>query len=174
MSDSPDLRAIVRRAYWRAGLLGFGWYALLEGDHAGLAFGVPVVIAATIASLMLCPREAPATHLRPVESARLASSFAVGSLRGGLDVALRALSPRVSLSPAVVPYATELTPGPTHRLFTSLVTLMPGTLSIQAEARRVRVHVLVDREAIDQDLATLERRVATAVWTTPLEEGALP
>jgi hypothetical protein len=83
MKGTRDLRAMLRRAAWRMGLLGFGWWALLENDLAGLAFGVPVVVIATLASLALFPRTAPSTHLLPAESVRLLATFLAGSLRGG-------------------------------------------------------------------------------------------
>ncbi|MCW5835665.1 MAG: Na+/H+ antiporter subunit E [Labilithrix sp.] len=163
--DSADLRVTARRAVWRVCLLTFGWWALLEGDDAGIAFGALVVAAGTIVSLTLCPPGAPSTHVRLAASARLAWHFLAGSIRGGWDVALLALSRRVPVAPAVVSYTTSLAPGPEQRLFTTLINLMPGSLTVEARDRELRVHVLVDDGGLEAELRALERRVVSAVWT---------
>ncbi|MBX3201682.1 MAG: Na+/H+ antiporter subunit E [Labilithrix sp.] len=162
--DSAHLRVKARRAAWRACILAFGWWALLEDDVGGIAFGVVVVLAATIVSLRLCPARAPLTHVRVAATSRLVWHFLVGSIRGGWDVALLALSPRVPVAPAVVSYTTDLAPGPEQQLFTSLINLMPGSLTVEVRDRELRIHVLVDDGELEGELRALERRVARAIW----------
>lgn len=173
MGDSRVFRAKLRAAAWRAPLLAFGWMALVEGEPASLAFGMPVVALATFASIVLSPPPESPSRLRAVGVVRLVGFFLVGSLRGGWDVALRALSPSLPLSPAVLHHSTRLAPGLAQHLLTSITTLMPGTLSVDARGYEVRVHVLVDRgEAGQRDLRTLEARIAGAMRSSTPGDGA--
>lgn len=168
MNESRDRAANVRAACSRALLLAFGWWALTEGAPSSLAFGIPVVAAATLASLATtAPRS---LRLRPRAFAWLVGTFLSGSFRGGWDVARRALSPRLPLSPVLIHYSMRLEPGFEQRVFTSLVTLMPGTLSADVLGQDVRIHALVARgEALRRGIVALETRVARA-FGVPIEE----
>jgi multicomponent Na+:H+ antiporter subunit E len=175
MSDSPRLqpwRELLQAATWRASLvrallLAGGWWALTEGDAAGFLFGVPLVVAATVASLALRPVPSGGSgSWRPVALLRLARVFLAGSLRGGWDVARRALSPGLPLAPALVDHAMRLPPGPAQNLFMSMLSLMPGTLSADVHGPHVAVHVLVDGgAAMRRDIDALEVHVADALGT---------
>jgi multicomponent Na+:H+ antiporter subunit E len=81
------------------------------------------------------------------------------SLRGGADVALRALRPRLPLSPAIIQHRLRLPPGPAPVMMASLVSLMPGTLAI-ISGHRLRVHVLDDGRDYRAELGRLEAKVA--------------
>ena len=81
------------------------------------------------------------------------------SLRGGTDVALRALRPRLPLSPALLDYRLRLPPGPAPVMMASLVSLMPGTLAT-INGNRLRVHVLDDSRGYQDELERLEVKVA--------------
>jgi multicomponent Na+:H+ antiporter subunit E len=81
------------------------------------------------------------------------------SLRGGIDVALRAFRPRLPLSPAIIQYRLRLPPGPAPVMMASLVSLMPGTLAMISGAW-LRVHVLDDGRDYQDDLQRLEEKVA--------------
>ena len=152
----------ARSALRRTAVLALGWWALTEGDTAALVFGVPVVLCAVAGSIAVGPSRAP--RWRPLGLARFALHFLVESLRGGLDVARRALSPRMPLAPAVVHYRTRLPAGTARDLFAGAISLMPGTLSMRAGEAELELHVLVDRGAAGQrELARLEQRVAGAL-----------
>jgi multicomponent Na+:H+ antiporter subunit E len=123
--------------------------------------GVPIVAAATIGSLVASPPRRIALRLRPLTV--LVGTFLYGSLRGGWDVSRRALSPTLPVSPVLVQYRTRLDSGAAQKVFTSLVTLMPGTLTADILGRNVCIHALVDRgDDLQRDLTTLEERVAHA------------
>lgn len=159
MGADRSRRAMVRAAGWRAALLAFGWWALTQGDRKGIAFGVPVVAAATLASM---ETSAPSrVRLRAGALALLAVTFLSGSVRGGLDVALRALSRPLRVLPVVFEYTTFLEPGAAREVFTGLMTLMPGTLVVDMRGRKLLIHALVDRgDALRAATADLELRVA--------------
>jgi multicomponent Na+:H+ antiporter subunit E len=157
--------SLSRAAAVRGVLLGLGWWAISEGEPAGFGFGALVVVAATAVSLAL---SAPLHgRLRPIGCIRLAAWFLLGSLRGGIDVARRALSPRPELSPGLIRYETALE-GRAQQLFMTMLSLMPGTQSVAAEQQVLFVHVLVRRDgANERDLSALEARIGAAFTRQP-------
>ncbi len=161
MDDSRAPTLWLRAACWRALLLGFGWWALAEGKPSSFAMGAAMVAAAGLASLITSPPRLISLRLRPL--AILLGTFLYGSLRGGWDVARRALSPTLPLSPVLIHYSTRLDSGPALEIFTSLLTLMPGTLAANVRGRDLQIHALVDRGGdLQRDLMTLEGRVGRA------------
>ncbi|HVJ91463.1 MAG TPA: Na+/H+ antiporter subunit E [Labilithrix sp.] len=159
MDNGHEFALRLRAGCWRALLLGFGWWALTEGDPSSLAIGLTMVAAATLASLIASPPQ-PIT-LRPRALVTLAGGFLYGSLLGGWDVARRALAPSLPISPALIPYSTRLDSMPAQQVFTSLLTLMPGTFPADTRGRDILIHALVDRgDELRREITTLERRVA--------------
>lgn len=71
---------------------------------------------------------------------------------GAVQVALLALRPRLHLRPAVVAYPLTVTTDAQITLLANLITLTPGTLSVDVsdDRRTLYVHVLdlADREAL--------------------------
>ena len=151
-------RVIARRA----ALLFAVWVIITQGDRTGLLFGVPVVLAAVGVSVLL--PAPPSARWSVVGLGRYALAFLAGSLQGGLDVARRALSPELLLTPTVIRYPLRLRTEPARHLFMGTLNLLPGTLGITLEGDHLRVHVLVDKgETVRLQLARLEARVAAAV-----------
>ena len=77
-------------------------------------------------------------------SLQLAGTFVVDMIKANLRVAATVLSPRPSLRPAVVAVPLDLRSESAITLFTNLITLTPGTLSldISSDRRTSFVHVL--------------------------------
>lgn len=158
---------IGRAALRRALLLGGLWWALTGGDRSGIAWGAVIVVAATVASLAFAGAEGPSWSGPGI--VRFVGTFAYGSFTGGVDVAYRALSPRLPLAPALIRYPLRSPPGPARDLFLGTVSLMPGTLTVAVRPHEADIHVLVHRAERTWDrLERLERRAAGAVGT-PLE-----
>nr|WP_245404807.1 Na+/H+ antiporter subunit E [Ancylobacter gelatini] len=109
------------------------WLALTGGRRADLPAGVLTALAATWASLRLQPPMA--TRLNLAALARLALRFLWGSLVAGVDVARRALSPRLALRPGLLFYSVRLPHGPARDAFRAIMSLQPGTLPTEDEAR---------------------------------------
>lgn len=152
----PPARAIALRL----AVLIVGWWAITEGDPRAMGFGVPVVAAALVVGLALRTDAAP--RWSPVGLLGLAGFFALGSLRGGLDVARRALSPRLPLAPHVIRYRTRLSPGVGRELMGAALSLMPGTLVLGRDGDQIDVHVLAGADP-EPTLARLEHHVARAI-----------
>ncbi|HEX7838114.1 MAG TPA: Na+/H+ antiporter subunit E [Kofleriaceae bacterium] len=169
--DWPELWSRIRacggRAIaLRATVIAAGWWILGEG-HASLGFGVPVVLAALLASFLAPSPRPPRFHV--VALVRFALAFASGSVRGGLDVARRALAPRLPISPAVVEYTLHLPEGAARDLFLGTASLMPGSLCLDLDGSRLHVHVLADHTSgVARELELIERRIARALGE-PLE-----
>lgn len=162
MAEPRRAWTMIQSGGRRAMLLALAWWAFGGAKGSGLVFGVITVALATCVSLMM---SGPSTMtLRLKGLAKLVGVFAIGSLRGGWDVAWRALSPRASLHPAILRYRTWLEPGFPQQLFGSIGALMPGTLAINSSGYEVEIHLLVDRgDESRRELAVLESSVGAAL-----------
>lgn len=133
------------------------WWVVTEGA-GGWMIGVPTIFLALIASLWLQPRRR--LSLRPAGVLRFAGFFLVQSLRAGLDVALRALRPRMRLAPALLEYRLRLPTGPARVFLADTMSLLPGTLSTELRDDCLCLHVLDAHQSIEADLRQVEVRVA--------------
>lgn len=133
------------------------WWAITEGV-GGWAISLPTIVLAVAASRFLQPRWQ--LHLRPLGALRFIGFFLVQSLRAGLDVALRALRPRMRLAPALLEYRLQLPSGPARVFLADTMSLLPGTLSTELRDDCLCLHVLDTRLPIEADLRQVEVRVA--------------
>jgi multicomponent Na+:H+ antiporter subunit E len=89
------------------------------------------------------------------------------SLRGGIDVARRALHPDLPLRPALLRYRTGLAEGAPRIFLVHCVSLLPGTLSAALEGDTLMVQVLDAGAPVEEELAALEARVGR-LFASPL------
>jgi multicomponent Na+:H+ antiporter subunit E len=154
--------ALSRSAALRAPCLFIVWMVLYGGDPAGFLPGVVATLAATSASLWLLPPGSG--RIRPLALAGLALRFLSQSVVAGADVARRALDPRLPLRPGFVTYPIGLPPGAARNAFTSLMSLLPGTIPIAADASgRLLIHCLDVGQAVAAQLAAEEARFVRAI-----------
>ena len=139
-----SLRAAITRG---AGFFGF-WLLLIGTDPADLAAGLFAAAAATWASLRLLPPRGG--HFRYAALGRLAWRFMQQSILGGLDVARRALDPRLPLRPGFVAYPVRLPPGPACNTFSALTSVLPGALSVGFDDHGALLYHCLD---VDQPVA---------------------
>lgn len=149
-------RAVALRAL----VLAAGWWILTEGGPTVPVFGALVVLVALIAGLALPSPPPPAWRLLGL--LRFAFVFVIRSVRGGVDVAWRALSPRVRIAPSVMEYSLRLPDGAARNLFLGTLSSMPGTLAVACEGQRLELHVIAARREIADELAALEASIADA------------
>ncbi|RAI43778.1 Na+/H+ antiporter subunit E [Rhodoplanes roseus] len=126
--SSTQDRVPVRPALVRAALLLGVWTILAGTGPADLLVGLGVTALATRLSLRLLP--ATSRRYRPVAATRLALRFLRQSVVAGLDVARRALDPRLPLRTGVVTYPAHCRPGLFRSAFTAFTSLQPGTVPI--------------------------------------------
>lgn len=88
-------------------------------------------------------------------------SFFLGqSLRGGMDVAYRALSPSLPLAPTFLHYSMRLPTDAARVLFLNTISLLPGTFSARVDGSDLTIHLLAhDASGLDR-VRRLEDRVA--------------
>jgi multicomponent Na+:H+ antiporter subunit E len=144
-------------AVWFIVLVG-AWWVIAEGR----ADGWPVALAAALAALAVRRRlgSGPFQPLRPLGLARFIPFFLWESLRGGVDVAGRALRPGLRLDPALLDYRVRSPAGPARTLFVGALSLLPGTFAADLDDDVVRIHTLDDDPALGARVARLERRAA--------------
>jgi multicomponent Na+:H+ antiporter subunit E len=143
-----------------ASLLGV-WVVLMGPAPGDLVVGVLTAAAATWVSLRLLP---PASlRVRPLALPGLALRFGWQSVRAGLDVARRALAPKLSLNPGFVSYPVRFPPGPARNAFATLTSLLPGTVPAGDDQGAILYHCLdVDQPVLDE-LAREEAVLARAL-----------
>jgi multicomponent Na+:H+ antiporter subunit E len=144
--------------------LGLSWWILTEGRSAFTWVGLIGVAAAVLLSMRLMP--AALGRWRFGALARFVPFFLWQSLLGGLDVAQRALRPRLNLRPVVVYHHFGLRQEPARVFFLWVVSLLPGTAGIDLADDRAAVHFLDSSAAEPEKLVKLEKRVADLFGAT--------
>jgi multicomponent Na+:H+ antiporter subunit E len=159
--------------FTRLGLLSVLWAALVEGNPEGLVMGLLVVPLAAWGSLVLEPPGG--MRVNPLELVRLLPLCMWLALRGGLDVARRALHPKLPLSPGRLEVRSRVPRGPARLFLNSVVSFMPGTLSVEAEGDSLCLHLLdaspESRAASLTLLRQLEARVVRVFGLPPPPRG---
>jgi multicomponent Na+:H+ antiporter subunit E len=141
----------VKRLVALAGL----WWVFAGYEHGSWWIGAPAILAA----LWLAGGRSAQTKLRFSEIARFAGFFLRGSIRGGIDVASRVLSPSLPIAPGFVRYHLEGgETEPSVQLFLGAISLLPGTLAVAIEGRTATVHALDRNLASNESLGLLEAR----------------
>jgi multicomponent Na+:H+ antiporter subunit E len=140
----------------RTVLFALLWWVLTEGAMSAWLVGAPVVVFAALASGVLLPRVS--WSLSGI--IRFAPFFLWHSLYGGVDVARRALHPRLPIAPALFDHRWRLPPGLPRVFMANTVSLLPGTLSAEFGEEYLCVHVLDQTGAFAADLTLIEARVA--------------
>lgn len=154
--------------FFHAILFAALWWALTGGGAGSWIVGVPVVAAATAASRGLWPQDTG--WWSPLGTLRFVVFFLRESVRGGVDVARRALDPALPLRPALVELRCRLPPGPAEVLLVDVVSLLPGTLSVDLRGALLTLHVLDDRAPAEAELRILEAHIA-AMFRIPLDDA---
>jgi multicomponent Na+:H+ antiporter subunit E len=118
--------------------------------------GAPVVVFAALASGALLP--GVSWSLPGI--VRFVPFFLWHSLHGGVDVARRALHPRLPIAPGLLDHRWRLPPGLPRVFMANTVSMLPGTLSAELDEEFLRVHVLDQTGTFASELALIEARVA--------------
>jgi multicomponent Na+:H+ antiporter subunit E len=138
------------------------WIAMIGVDPVDLVVGLCGAAIATAVSLMLLP---PGQFgFGSATLILLPLRFLKQSAVAGVDVALRALDPRLPLKPGFIVFKPTLPPGPQRDAFCTLTSLLPGTLpSGAAEGGGVLIHCLDTDQPVAQQLAAEEALFAKAI-----------
>ena len=134
------------------------WLVIAGPTPASWLIGLPTVALATWASLRLLPPLPYRISVRGLLG--FLAYFFLESVRGGWDVAVRTLSPRMRIQPGHAHYTWSLPQGLPLVLFAGCVSLLPGTLSQRFDNGRVSLHLLDTSAPQDGQLKELERHIA--------------
>ncbi len=138
------------------------WWLLTDGDTASWWIGVPAVALALIINIALLPSSNLVWH----EFLIFVPFFLLRSLLGGVDVARRAIDPRMPIAPALFEYPLRLPAGMPQVFMANTVSLLPGTLSAELCTNCLKVHVLDSRGGFLAELEAVEQRVARLFGTS--------
>jgi multicomponent Na+:H+ antiporter subunit E len=141
------------------------WMMLTGGNPTDLAAGAVAALAAAWTSLGLLP---PGTsRVRPAALSRLALRFIRQSVVAGVDVARSALDPRLPLNPGFVVYPVGLSRGPARNMFTTLMSLLPGTVPTGSDEKgRLLIHCLDVEQPVAAQLAAEEAMFVRVIAET--------
>jgi multicomponent Na+:H+ antiporter subunit E len=158
---------ITAGGWWSSVALRTAWFICLWLVLAGADLGdIPAatfaVAAATWTSLRLLEPNASRRSLRAV--VQLVLLFLYHSIVAGADVARRALDPRLPLRPGFVAYPTRLSPGMRRNVFTTLTSLLPGTVPTGEEDGQLVYHCLDVQQPVVTELAAEEAALVRALY----------
>jgi multicomponent Na+:H+ antiporter subunit E len=131
-------------------VLALIWLALNGLD--GWPLGLLAALVGAIAGGLLAPgRPFP---WRPHRLAGFLLFFLVESFKGGVDVAWRAVHPRLPVTPEFHRWRVDLPKGQPRTLMVGVISLLPGTLSadLSDDGRELIVHTLMP-----EAMASVER-----------------
>jgi multicomponent Na+:H+ antiporter subunit E len=161
MNDSSGAAGgVALRACARATGFLVLWLVLAGADLADLPAAAVAVVAATWTSLRLLPPGS--SRPSPRALATLILRFAYQSVAAGLDVARRALDPRLPLRAGFVRYPVRFPPGAARNAFTTLTSLLPGTVPAGADRGHIIYHCLDVEQPVTSQLAAEEAALARA------------
>jgi len=146
---------VALRALRRGAALAAVWLVLAGTDREALLAGVACAPLATWLSLRLMPGSG-SVRLGPVMA--LAPRFIWRSLIGGIDVARKAVDPRLPIRPGWVEITTVLPDGGRVALGGEL-SLMPGTLAAGSDGDCLLIHALDLNQDVEAAVRDEERRV---------------
>ena len=147
------------RALLRVAALLLLWLVLTGGPAESWLFGGPAAALATLLALRLGGGQEQ-VRARLMGLGRFATLFLWDSVKGGLDIARRALHPRLPLSPVLTSYSFRLPPGPGRVAFADAISLLPGSLACGMDDRGVTVHLCDGGPEFRRQLVVEEERIA--------------
>jgi multicomponent Na+:H+ antiporter subunit E len=158
MSTGAWCRSAASRAVWFSCL----WFVLAGADVADIPASAAAVVAATWTSLRLL--EPSASRRSPRAIVQLVLLFLSHSISAGADVARRALDPRLPLRPGFVAYPTRLPRGLRRNVFTTLTSLLPGTVPTGERDGLLFYHCLDIEQPVLAELAAEEAALVRAFF----------
>lgn len=146
------------------------WLVLTELNTTAWGFGLVGAILAALLSMNLLPPSSNPTNW--LQLLRFAGFFLWSSLKGGAQVALLALQPRPNLKPQIKQLTVDAGSSRKQKLLLTTLTLMPGTLGVATEGKRIEIHVLNDDVPLEPEVQqVLQRLNQLNSGTAPADKG---
>lgn len=141
------------------------WWIIVQGQADAWLIGLPAVALAALASISLSPDSLPRLSL--IGLFRFIILFITESIRGGIDVARRTLSPKVRVQPGFSRYRPRLDDPRARVLFVNCISLLPGTLSSSIDGDYVELHLIDMRQDPVPQLQRIEQLIASMFRLKP-------
>ncbi len=156
----PDVSAPLKANVFRNSLLVWVmiWLFWTEAEAVSWIIGLPILAAA---AMLVRRLESPEVCLRVGCLPRFAGFFLFESIRGGWDVARRALARDMRLQPEMINFDTVLDDGPARVFLINCISLMPGTATVEHDEGHLKLHVLDGASDCETEIRRLEAQVAT-------------
>ena len=159
MKDAPSL---ARTALTRGVMFMALWLVLMpSAKPVDLAFGLAATAGATWTSLHLLPRESGHVRFRALHG--FVPHFMWQSVLAGVDVARRALDPRMPMKPGFVSCPVGFPPGLARNEFASIMSLLPGSVPVGETESAIVYHCLDVSEPLAQHMAEEEQLLRAAL-----------
>jgi len=134
------------------------WWVIAGGAPSSWILGGPAVLAAAWTARRL--ETDMGVRLSFAGLSPFIPFFLWESLRGGVDVALRTLGPRLRVRPGFARYQMRLASPSARVFFANCASLLPGTLAAELEGDWLTMHALSTEADGNPELRRLERAVA--------------
>jgi multicomponent Na+:H+ antiporter subunit E len=155
-------QSLLSTAAWRGTAFFLLWMLLMQSlKRADLIMGVFACIGATSVSLRLLPPSSGCLHFGKLLA--LMPHFLWESVLAGIDVARRALSPRMSLSPGLVTCPLAFPPGFARNTFATITSNLPGSVATGDVEGILVYHCLDTTAPVVEQLWKEERLLAGAL-----------
>jgi multicomponent Na+:H+ antiporter subunit E len=155
-------RSPLSTVLWRGTAFFLLWMLLMQSTkHADLAVGLLACVGATWVSLRLMPPSSGCVSFGKLLT--LLPHFLWESVLAGVDVARRAMLPRMRLSPGFVTCPLSFPPGFARNTFATITSLLPGSVPADEVAGALVYHCLDDTSPVVEQLWKEERLLARAL-----------
>lgn len=159
-------RGMTLRFVQHALLFAALWWAISEGAPQSWMFGLPLLLALAGATCRSSSHSLSVHRAGPL--LRLTGFFLVNSIVSGLDVARRALHPRLPMRPGLRLCSLRLQHPSGQVLLTNMLSLLPGTMTVDLGRNEVVLHVLDVDMPYENTVRQLEARIAAVFDETVL------
>jgi multicomponent Na+:H+ antiporter subunit E len=164
-SRLAEVKTSARSLFPRFVVLLVFWLMLEGAKLLGLAIGIPAAALATWLTKRLIPPRGG--YISPLAFLAFCGHFLWGSFLAGIDVAIRALNPRLPLCTGFVSCPCGIS-RERRDLFLAASSLMPGSLPVEEEADGlVILHALDVELPHAAQMAENEVRFAAAIGDRP-------
>lgn len=141
----------------RSAIFALLWIVLTGATAEALPYGAVAVLASTLLSLRLYPTDRPAVVAWRV--VQFLPRFLWQGVLGGLDVARRAVDPRLPVAPGWIRLPLSSRHDAANVLVGGVVSIMPGTLAAGPGDGMMELHTLYLPGLALADLRADERRI---------------
>jgi multicomponent Na+:H+ antiporter subunit E len=146
------------------------WFGLNGLDAGSWIVGGPTIVLAAYAARSLANGRGARVSLPGLVA--FAGYFFVTSVRGGVDIAKRALAVTPEVDGSFFDFPVSLPGGPAKSMFCSTISLLPGTLVAGIDDTTIRVHSIGSQDEARRELQHLERRTAALFGLDSFEKAA--